>query len=69
MSGGLHALYGALSWSFTAFLGCFVVLLPLRPSMARRWLYASFVFKCALVGGGLVGLLALALGAGYVWEW
>lgn len=62
-----HAVYAALSWSFLALAGVFLVGAVVKPKRHDP-LYFSFLFKGALICGAVVGLLALAIGSDYFWR-
>lgn len=66
--GASGATYAALTWGMAAFWGSLGACWLLRPSYVLPSRFWSFTFKLALVGGVLVGLLALILHAGYIWE-
>jgi hypothetical protein len=62
------AMYTALSWSMTAFAGIAGACALLRPRPTPRK-YWSMVFKMALSGGVLIGVLSLLLGVSFIWVW
>lgn len=68
MNAATRATYAALSWSAVTFVGSILLSWLVGPRGDKPAQYWSFVFKLALTGGVVVGLLALVLGAGFVWE-
>lgn len=62
--------YAALSWAAFAFGGVWAVCWLIRPRTGRfKAAYWSLVFKSALLCGAASGLMALFLGAGFIWDW